>query len=213
VKAIGLKLMLQTAVLAVAFAASAHAQERMAHATGGLEAKLEYCKTCHGLSGQGYLGWFPMPRLAGQQPEYIEAQLRAFIERRRTNPIMRNVAHVLTPTMISALARHFSHLNPAPFGGAPRGSLSLGKKIFEDGLPESNVPACSACHGADGHGQNEIPRLAGQLYQYTVGQLTGWGQVRGQGTSVDTSAIMAPTAHNLTHSQIEAVAAYASNLH
>lgn len=212
-KAIGLKLMLQTAVLAVAFAASARAQERMAHATGGLEAKLEYCKTCHGLSGQGYLGWFPMPRLAGQQPEYIEAQLRAFIERRRTNPIMRNVAHVLTPTMISALARHFSHLNPPPFGGAPRGSLSLGKKIFEDGLPESNVPACSACHGADGHGQNEIPRLAGQLYQYTVGQLTGWGQVRGQGTSVDTSAIMAPTAHNLTHSQIEAVAAYASNLH
>jgi cytochrome c553 len=77
----------------------------------------------------------------------------------------------------------------------------------------ASVPACSACHGADGHGQNEIPRLAGQLYQYTVGQLTGWGQVRGQGTSVDTSAIMAPTAHNLTHSQIEAVAAYASNLH
>jgi len=213
VKAIGLKLMLQTAVLAVAFAASAHAQERMAHATGGLEAKLEYCKTCHGLSGQGYLGWFPMPRLAGQQPEYIEAQLRAFIERRRTNPIMRNVAHVLTPSMISALAHHFSHLNPPPFGGAPRGSLSLGKKIFEDGLPESNVPACAACHGEDGHGQNEIPRLAGQLYQYTVGQLTGWGQARGQGTSVDTSAIMAPTAHNLTHSQIEAVAAYASNLH
>jgi cytochrome c553 len=213
VKAIGLKLMLQTAVLAVAFAASAHAQERMARATGGLEAKLEYCKTCHGLSGQGYLGWFPMPRLAGQQPEYIEAQLKAFIERRRTNPIMRNVAHVLNPPMISALANHFSHLNPPPFGGAPRGSLSLGKKIFEDGLPESNVPACSACHGADGHGQNEIPRLAGQVYQYTVGQLTAWGQVRGQGTSVDTSAIMAPTAHNLTHSQVEAVAAYVSNLH
>ena len=36
-----------------------------------------------------------MPRLAGQQPEYIEAQLRAFIERRRSNPVMRNVAHVL----------------------------------------------------------------------------------------------------------------------
>jgi cytochrome c553 len=179
---------------------------------GGLEAKLEYCKTCHGLSGQGYLGYFPMPRLAGQQPEYIEAQLRAFIERRRTNPIMFNVAHVLSPSMVTALATHFKNLNPKPFGGAPRGSLATGKRIFEEGLPEANVPACSACHGTEGKGQNEIPRLAGQLYAYTVGQLTGWRKERGQGTAVDTSAIMAPTAHNLTRSQIEAVAAYVSYL-
>ena len=213
-RAIGVRLMLHIALLAVAFPASGHAQERMAAArVGGLEAKLEYCKTCHGLSGQGYIGWFAMPRLAGQQPEYIEAQLRAFIERRRTNPIMTNVAHALSPSMVTALANHFRHLDPPPFGGAPRGSTALGKKIFEDGLPESNVPACSACHGPDGHGQNEIPRLAGQLYPYMVGQLTGWSKVRGQGTAVDTSAIMAPTAHNLTRSQIEAVAAYVSNLH
>jgi cytochrome c553 len=86
------------------------------------------------------MGYFPMPRLAGQQPEYIEAQLRAFIERRRTNPIMFNVAHVLSPSMIDALAAHF-------------------RKIFEEGLPESNVPACSACHGTEGKGQNEIPPI------------------------------------------------------
>jgi len=213
VKAIGLRLILHTAVLAAAFSMSAGAQERMAPASGALEAKLEYCKTCHGLSGQGYLGYFPMPRLAGQQPEYLEAQLKAFIERRRTNPIMRNVAHVLRPSMISALANHFSHLSPPPFGGAPRGSIATGKMIYEDGLPESNVPACSACHGAEGKGQNEIPRLAGQLYPYMVGQLTGWKQARGQGTAVDTSAIMAPTAHNMSRSQIEAVAAYVSYLH
>jgi cytochrome c553 len=212
VKAIGLRLILYTAVLAAAFSMSAGAQERMAPAKGGLDAKLEYCKTCHGLQGQGYLGYFPMPRLAGQQPEYIEAQLRAFIERRRSNPIMRNVAHVLSPSMVTALAQHFHNLNPPPFGGAPRGSIATGKKIYEEGLPESNVPACSACHGAEGKGQNEIPRLAGQLYPYMVGQLSGWKQERGQGTAVDTSAIMAPTAHNMTRSQIEAVAAYVSNL-
>jgi cytochrome c553 len=212
VKAIGAWLILPTAIMAVAFSVGVYAQERVAHAASGLEAKLEYCKTCHGLSGQGYLGYFPMPRLAGQQPEYIEAQLKAFIERRRTNPIMTNVAHALSPAMIAALANHFRHLNPPPFGGAPRGSISTGKRIYEEGLPDSNVPACSACHGADGHGQNEIPRLAGQVYPYMVGQLTGWGKVRGQGTAVDTSAIMAPTAHNLTRSQIEAVAAYVSYL-
>lgn len=86
----------------------------------------------------------------------------------------------------------------------------MGKQIYEDGLPEANVPACSTCHGSEGKGQNEIPQLAGQLYDYTVGQLTSWTKVRGQESAVDTSAIMAPTAHNLTRSQIEAVAAYVS---
>jgi cytochrome c553 len=212
VSATGLRLILQTAILAMAFSVTGHAQERPAPAKGGLEAKLEYCKTCHGLSGQGYLGYFAMPRLAGQQPEYIEAQLRAFIERRRSNPVMRNVAHVLSPSMITALAMHFKNLNPKPFGGAPRGSIATGKRIYEEGLPEANVPACSACHGTEGKGQNEIPRLAGQVYEYMVGQLTGWKSERGQGTAVDTSAIMAPTAHNLTRSQVEAVAAYVSYL-
>jgi cytochrome c553 len=110
------------------------------------------------------------------------------------------------------LSAHFRNLDPRPFGGAPRGAVGEGKRIFEEGLPEANVPACSACHGPDGKGQNEIPRLAGQLYPYTVGQLTGWKKERGQGSAVDTSAIMAPTAHNLTRSQVEAVAAYVSNL-
>jgi cytochrome c553 len=212
VKGIGLRQTLLTAALALGFSVSGHAEDMVAHAKGGLEAKLEYCKTCHGLSGQGYLGYFPMPRLAGQQPEYIEAQLRAFIERRRTNPIMFNVAHVLSPSMLTALATHFRGLNPKPFGGAPRGSIAAGKRIYEEGLPDSNVPACSACHGTEGKGQNEIPRLAGQVYAYTVGQLTGWKTERGQGSAVDTSAIMAPTAHNLTRSQVEAVAAYVSYL-
>ena len=48
-----------------------------------------------------------MPRLAGQQPEYLVNQLQAFIERRRTNPVMFNVAHVLSPSMLTALSDAF----------------------------------------------------------------------------------------------------------
>ena len=209
---VDLRLALLGLALTVLCGVAAGARERMVPATGSLDAKLLYCKTCHGLQAQGYRGYLPMPRLAGQQPQYLENQLRAFIERRRTNPVMANVAHVLTPSMVSGLAAHFENFDPPPIGGAPRHSLAQGKEIFENGLPESNVPACSACHGAEGKGQNEIPRLAGQLYEYTVAQLSGWSKVRGQGTAVDTSAIMAPTAHNLTHAQIEAVAAYMSTL-
>jgi len=210
-KALGLALPVAM-LTAVLLAVSGHAQDVVRADRGGFEAKLEYCKTCHGLSAQGYRGWFPMPRLAGQQPQYLENQLHAFIERRRTNPVMANVAHALNPSMVSALAAHFRSLDPRPIGGAPRQSVATGRRIYEEGIPEANVPACSACHGTEGHGQNEIPRLAGQLYEYTVGQLTGWAKVRGQGSAVDTSAIMAPTAHNLTRSQVEAVAAYVSNL-
>ena len=153
-----------------------------------------------------------MPRLAGQQPEYLENQLRAFIERRRINPVMFNVAHVLSPSMVAALAAHFKGLNPSPYGGAPKESLALGKTIFEQGLPEANIPACSACHGPDGKGKAEIPSVAGQLYWYTVKTLTNWSKERGQGSVKDTSAIMVPTTHNLSQSQIAAIAAYVSNL-
>ena len=83
----------------------AYAEDKAAAAVSAaeLKAKTDYCKTCHGLSAQGFRGSFPMPRLAGQQPEYLQNQLQAFIEHRRTNPVMFNVAHVLKPSMLAAL--------------------------------------------------------------------------------------------------------------
>jgi cytochrome c553 len=215
VKIINLHLALQVAVFAIAFSAVGRAQDRGTanFSQRDLQAKIVYCKTCHGLSGQGYRGYLPMPRLAGQQPEYLENQLRAFIEHRRTNPVMFNVAHVLSPSMLTALAAHFKELNPEPLGGAPKELIATGKAIYDDGLPEANVPACSACHGMEGKGEGQIPRLAGQFYPYTVKALTSWTKERGQGgTKVDTSAIMTPTAHNLTQAQVAAVAAYVSYL-
>ena len=200
-----LRTVLLAAVLGVALTSAGYADE--------LQAKLAYCKTCHGLSGQGYHGYYTMPRLAGQQPKYIENQLRAFIEHRRKNQIMANVAHALSPSMLSALARHFRDLNPPPLGGGSRGDTATGKRIFEEGLPESNVPACSACHGQDAKGQDQIPRLAGQLPDYFYNKLVNWTAERGQNTSMpDSSAVMGPTSHNLTQSQIAAVAAYVSGL-
>src|SRR5262249_59297289 len=127
--------------------------------------------------------------------------------------VMCNVAGSLSPSMVAALAAHFRDLDPRPIGGGPRDRVAPGRMIYQEGLPESNVPACSACHGQEAKGQGEIPRLAGQLFPYTVKELTNWSRERGQGgTEVDTSAIMAPTAHNLTPSQIAAIAAYLSYL-
>jgi cytochrome c553 len=211
-KIIGLKSAL-SAVLAIAFASAGSAAERKIIPNKDFEAKVQYCKTCHGLSGQGFRGAYPMPRLAGQQPEYLENQLRAFIERRRTNPVMFNVAHVLSPSMVTALAAYFRELDPKPLGGAPRELATAGEKIHQEGIAGTDVPPCASCHGQDAKGQGEFPRLAGQLHDYIVKKLVNWSKERGQDPArLDTSAIMEPIAHGLTEPQIAAVAAYLSYL-
>jgi cytochrome c553 len=209
-----LYLALPVACAAVTFAAAAvHAQDKPSFSQQEFQAKLAYCKTCHGLSGQGYRGANPMPRLAGQQPEYLENQLHAFIERRRTNPVMNNVAHVLSPNMITALAAHFRDINAKPLGGAPSEIVAAGKKIYDEGIPETGVPPCAGCHGPQAMGDGAFPRLAGQLHDYVLRKLVNWSKERGQDPAhPDTSAIMEPIAHGLTEPQIKAVAAFLSNL-
>ena len=210
---ISLQLVLQTTILAMVFAAPGRAQNTAAFSDRDLQAKLQYCKTCHGLSGQGFRGASPMPRLAGQQPEYFENQLRAFNERRRENKYMYGVAHTLTPTMLPVLAAHFRDLNPKPLGGAPRDLVAKGQTIYEQGIPEADVPPCRSCHGPDAKGNGLFPRLAGQLQDYIVRKLVNWDKERGlDPKNPDTSAIMAPVTHGLTESQIAAVAAYLGNL-
>lgn len=201
-------------VIATSMLTVAHAQDKAAHVSAQeLKAKTDYCKTCHGIDGQGFRGSYPMPRLAGQQPEYIENQLKAFIEHRRNNPVMFNVAHVLKPEMLSALTRDFEHLNPPPLGGAPKAVVPEGKKIYDEGIASANVPPCASCHGPDAKGDGQFPRLAGQLYDYVIRKLTNWDRERGQDkANPDTSAIMQPIAHDLTDAQVKAVAAYVSQL-
>jgi cytochrome c553 len=206
---------LPVAILAIALSATARAQGTHIAAVPSqdLQAKLAYCKTCHGSSGQGYHGAFPIPRLAGQQPEYIENQLKAFIDRRRANRFMYSVAHVLTPEMLAALADSFKELNPKPIGGAPRDLIPAGKKIYEEGLPNADIPPCASCHGPEAKGNGPFPRLAGQLHDYILKKLVNWNKERGlDPANPDTSAIMEPIAHGLTEQQIAAVAAYLNYL-
>jgi cytochrome c553 len=208
---ISLQLALQTVILAIVFSAAGRADDaETAVSRRGLHGKVQYCKDCHGLSAQGYRGYLIMPRLAGQTAEYIENQLRAFAERRRAKDLFINMAkvHGLSPAMRTALAAHFRSLDARPIGGAPKPPEGTGKTIYDDGMPEANVPACAACHGPEAKGEGPIPRLAGQLYPYLVKELTNWNRERQN----ESAAIMEPIAHGLTKSQIAAVAAYVSNL-
>jgi cytochrome c553 len=179
-----------------------------------VQAKIQYCTYCHQSSGQGIMaGANPIPRLAGQQVQYFKNQLQAFIDRRRVNVFMFKVAHSLNPDTLDALAQHFNELNPKPAGVGPSELVDAGKKIFEAGVPEANVPPCASCHGPEAKGNGMIPRLAGQLYPYIIKALENWDKERGQDPAhPDTSAVMQPIAHGLNEAQIKAVAAYVSSL-
>jgi cytochrome c553 len=204
----------QLMLLAIALSVQdARGAGRSSKGGGDVQAKLAYCEDCHGRSGQGFHGYFPIPRLAGQQTQYLKNQLQAFVEHRRTNNIMFNVAHSLSPGMIDALATDFRALNPPPLGGGARSFVATGEKIFQNGAPEVNVAACAACHGPDAQGSGEIPRLAGQLPEYIFNKLINWSKERGLIQSQpDISAVMSPVAHSLSRPQVEAVAAYLSHL-
>ncbi|WP_298426502.1 c-type cytochrome [Rhodoblastus sp.] len=197
---------LASAVVAAGFSGSA-----VAGAGGGVQDKIEYCQVCHGETGRGFYGYYAIPRLAGQQPGYIENQLRDYASGLRHNSVMGGVARGVSPATYGAIAAHFHAMNPAPLGGGG-GNVALGREIFANGLPESNVPACSACHGPDAHGTGQIPRLAGQLPSYLVKTLSNWSPERGHSSAGGLSALMVPTTHNLTAAQIAAVAAYVGGL-
>jgi cytochrome c553 len=66
------------------------------------------CAACHGVSGVGIILLYP--NLAGQKSEYLVAQLRAFRDGNRTNPIMSPMATHLSDVDIENLAAYYAAL-------------------------------------------------------------------------------------------------------
>ncbi|WKD49920.1 c-type cytochrome [Microbulbifer spongiae] len=86
---------------------------RKLYRAGNMETGVPGCMGCHSPSGQGNApaGY---PRLSGQYPEYIEAQLKAFRVGTRTNDgdtrTMRTVASQMSDAEITAVANYIAGL-------------------------------------------------------------------------------------------------------
>lgn len=67
------------------------------------------CASCHGASAHGTT---QLPRLAGQHPAYLEAQLKEFNKRARTNDnaVMHTIASKLTDLEIAAVSVYLGGL-------------------------------------------------------------------------------------------------------
>jgi cytochrome c553 len=162
------------------------------------------CGTCHGRDGNSTQPKFP--RLAGQRPTYLVTQLKGFRAQTRGDPdaisYMWGMASQLDDTTMETLAAYYATQTAQVSPGGDAALVARGREIYEHGVAAQGVPACSTCHGADAHGQQDFPRLAGQHAQYALKQLASFQ------SSMRNVAVMHGVAQNLHLDDMQAVAAY-----
>jgi len=162
--------------------------------------KAEACAACHGADGNSAAPNFPS--LAGQNWRYIYMQLKDFKEGRRKDPVMSPMAANLSRQDMIDLGNYFAaqKLKPSDFK-VDDAKVRLGKAKSDEVL-------CAMCHLAGFAGQNEIPRVAGQKYDYVVKQLKDF---RAKNRTNDAGNMTSVSA-NLTDADIDNLAQYITSL-
>ena len=162
------------------------------------------CGTCHGPRGNSTNPKYP--RLAGQNGNYLAAQLKAFRAQTRGDPdavgYMWGMAAQLDDDTIQALAAYYTAQKAEPSASGASATINRGREIYAQGVAAQGVPACSSCHGPDAHGLQDFPRLAGQHAQYVLKQLASFQ------SNMRNVAIMHGVAQNLNLGDMDAVAAF-----
>lgn len=161
------------------------------------------CKVCHGIDGESSSAIYP--RLAGQNASYISKQLADFKAGRRMGT-MNDIAASLTDEDMVLLGEYFSSKPVQAHRASNPDLAAVGKYIYFNGNQWSGVAACSSCHGEDGAGTEELPRIAGQHMRYLLIQLRDFS------TQERPSPVMGSIASKLTELEVEAVARYLSGI-
>jgi cytochrome c553 len=150
------------------------------------------------------------PRIAGQQREYIRAQLDVFRQQSRREPeaydCMWGLSSALSDDLVDALAGYLALLAPLPGIPGDPGSVDTGRKLFQQAGHSEDMPSCDRCHGRDAAGAGAIPRLAGQLAPYLNRQLhLIWAKSRASG-------VMHGAVQSLTEDEMLGIAEYLQSL-
>lgn len=162
--------------------------------------KAQACAACHGADGNSSVGMFPT--LAGQTWRYIYVQLKDFKEGRRKDPVMSAMAANLERQDMIDIANFYAAqpVKPSTFK-ADEQKIKLGKAKADETL-------CVMCHLGGFAGQNEIPRVAGQQYDYIIKQMTDF-KAR---TRTNDAGNMTSVAQTLNETDIENLAHYLTSL-
>lgn len=164
------------------------------------------CALCHGPEGQSASAVYP--RLAAQHPDYIAKQLKDFRDGRRKSDTMADMVKGLQDEDIIGLAAYFASKKAASRQSGDSDLAGVGKFIFQRGNSYSGVPACASCHGVNGHGTQQLPRLAGQHPAYLEIQLKEFSKR----DRTNDNAVMHTVAAKLTELEMHAVAVYIGGL-
>lgn len=164
------------------------------------------CALCHGIEGESASAVYP--RLAAQHPDYLQKQLKDFRDGRRKSDTMSEMAKDLKDEDIATLANYFAGKKAGARQPGDADLAAVGKYIFHKGNSYSGVAACASCHGQNGHGTAQLPRLAGQHPAYVETQLKEFNKRE----RTNDNAIMHSIASKLTELEIKAVSVYIGGL-
>lgn len=172
--------------------------------------KAAVCAACHGPDGNALAPLFP--KIAGQNASYIAKQLKDIKEGVRIAPTMIPFAGMVgTDEDRANVAAYFS--SQAVKAGNPVNPelAAQGKEIYDSGLLEKGVAACTACHSPTGEGNDlaVFPQLKAQHAMYTEQQLKAF---RDGKRANDPANIMRDIAGKLSDDEIKAVAAYIQSM-
>jgi len=198
------KLLVSAACVMLGFSATSFAAGDAAQG----QAKSVTCAACHGVDGNSPSDQFP--KIAGQHESYILKQLKEFKSGVRSNALMSAQVAGLEEQDMENLAAYFASQTVSE-GVADENQVELGKAIYQGGNSATNVPACMACHSANGSGNPaaKFPALAGQHAAYIAAQLTAF---REDQRTNDAGSMMRNVAHRMSTKEINAVSQYIAGL-
>jgi cytochrome c553 len=176
-------------------------------AAGSVEAgatKAVICKACHGANGNSTNPEWPS--LAGIGADYIADQLKNFKEGKRANPVMMPNAMTLNADDMADLGAYFDSLANTGLEADPS-YWQAGERLYRGGDQARAIPACMACHGPTGSGNEpaKFPALRGQQSVYVVKQLNDYAS---GARSTGPNGIMQTIAKRLSPDDIRNLASY-----
>jgi cytochrome c553 len=135
--------------------------------------KAVVCQACHGANGNSTNPEWPS--LAGIGADYIADQLKNFKDGKRNNPVMMPNAMSLSADDMADLGAYFDSLKNTGLEADPS-YWQAGQKLYRGGDQARAIPACMACHGPTGNGNEpaKFPALRGQQSVYVMKQLNDY---------------------------------------